>query len=281
MRFRLIDAAKKEFPVQRLCKVLGVSQSGYFAWKDRPACRRQHEDMVLLAHIRSAFALSNATYGSPRMTRELRDDGITIGRHRVARLMRENALKARQRRRFKRTTDSLHAFPVAPNLLNQDFNATGPNQKWGADISYVWTREGWLYLAVVIDLFARRVVGWAAGDRLHKELALLALRRAVAGRLYAHDPLVGDADVLASPEGPVAGIHHRDPADQQLRVRCHRRASCPGPVCPVNICDNSSRRYDGLVSVGASVRDGKRGSGWTRLWRRFGRSSRGPSSSRS
>ena len=124
MRFRLIDAAKKEFPVQRLCKVLGVSQSGYFARKDRPACRRQHEDMVLLAHIRSAFALSNATYGSPRMTRELRDDGITIGRHRVARLMRENALKARQRRRFKRTTDSLHAFPVAPNLLNQDFNAT-------------------------------------------------------------------------------------------------------------------------------------------------------------
>ena len=89
--------------------------------------------------------------------------------------MRENALQARQRRRFKRTTDSLHAFPVAPNLLNQDFNATGPNQKWGADISYVWTREGWLYLAVVIDLFARRVV-----DRLHKELALLALRRAVA-----------------------------------------------------------------------------------------------------
>ena len=87
MRFRLIDAAKKEFPVQRLCKVLGVSQSGYFAWKDRPACRRQNEDMVLgWLHIRSAFALSNATYGSPRMTRELRDDGITIGRHRVARL---------------------------------------------------------------------------------------------------------------------------------------------------------------------------------------------------
>ena len=201
MRFRLIDAAKKEFPVQRLCKVLGVSQSGYFAWKDRPACRRQNEDMVLLAHIRSAFALSNATYGSPRMTRELRDDGITIGRHRVARLMRENALQARQRRRFKRTTDSLHAFPVAPNLLNQDFNATGPNQKWGADISYVWTREGWLYLAVVIDLFARRVVGWAAGDRLHKELALLALRRAVAVRC------------------PSAGlIHHADRGSQYCSV---------------------------------------------------------------
>ena len=119
MRFRLIDAAKKEFPVQRLCKVLGVSQSGYFAWKDRPACRRQNEDMVLLAHIRSAFALSNATYGSPRMTRELRDDGITIGRHRVARLMRENALQARQRRRFKRTTDSLHAFGRAKPLKSR------------------------------------------------------------------------------------------------------------------------------------------------------------------
>ena len=201
MRFRLIDAAKKEFPVQRLCKVLGVSQSGYFARKDRPACRRQHEDMVLLAHIRSAFALSNATYGSPRMTRELRDDGITVGRHRVARLMGENALKARQRRRFKRTTDSLHAFPVAPNLLNQDFNAAGPNQKWGADISYVWTREGWLYLAVVIDLFARRVVGWAAGDRLHKELALLALRRAVAVRC----PSVGL-------------IHHADRGSQYCSI---------------------------------------------------------------
>ena len=157
--------------------------------------------MGLLAHIRTAFALSNATYGSPRMTRELRDDGITIGRHRVARLMRENALKARQRRRFKRTTDSLHAFPVAPNLLNQDFNATGPNQKWGADISYVWTREGWLYLAVVIDLFARRVVGWAAGDRLHKELALLALRRAVAVRR------------------PSAGlIHHADRGSQYCSI---------------------------------------------------------------
>ena len=101
------------------------------------------------------------------------------------------------KRRFKRTTDSLHAFPIAPNLLDQDFAAAGPNQKWGADISYVWTREGWLYLAVVIDLFARRVVGWATSDRLHKELALSALRRAIAVRR------------------PVAGlIHHADRGSQ-------------------------------------------------------------------
>jgi putative transposase len=182
MRFALIDAAKEEFPVHRLCQVLEVSQSGYFAWKGRPACRRQREDMVLLAHVRSAFTLSNGTYGSPRMTRELRDRGLAVGRRRTARLMRENGLKARQKRRFRRTTDSHHAWPVAPNLLDQDFAATRPDEKWGADISYIWTREGWLYLAVVIDLFARRVVGWATGDRLHQQLALAALRQAIVTR---------------------------------------------------------------------------------------------------
>jgi transposase InsO family protein len=193
MRFQLVDRAKKDFPVHRLCKVLGVSQSGYFAWKDRPASRRQREDMIFLAHVRSAFALSNGAYGSPRMTRELHDRGLAVGRRRTARLMRENGLIARQKRRFKRTTDSDHGFPVAPNLINQNFVAMGRNQKWGADISYVWTREGWLYLAVVIDLFARRVVGWATSDRLHKELALsalskvLTLRRPAKGLIHHSD----------------------------------------------------------------------------------------------
>ena len=201
MRFELIDAAKKEFPVQRLCKVLGVSPSGYFAWKERPASLRQRDDMVLLAHVRAALAVSNRTYGSPRMVHELRDSGLAIGRRRVARLMRENGMKARQKRRFKRTTDSLHAFPVAPNLLDQDFTATGPNQKWGADISYVWMLEGWLYLAVVIDLFARRVVGWATSDRLHKELALSALRRAI---------------VIRRP--PAGLIHHADRGGQYCAI---------------------------------------------------------------
>ena len=197
MRFKLIDAAKEEFPVQRLCKVLGVSPSGYFAWRGRPACRRQRDDLVLLAHVRSAFALSNGTSGSPRLTRELQDAGLAVGRRRTARLMRENGLRARQPRRFKRTTDSLHAVPVAPNLLDQDFAAERPDEKWGADLSYIWTREGWLYLAVVIDLFARRVVGWAVSDRLHKELALTALRRALVVRR------------------PTAGlIHHSDRGSQ-------------------------------------------------------------------
>jgi putative transposase len=182
MRFKLIDVAKEDFPVQRLCQVLDVSPSGYFAWRSRPASPRQREDLVLLAHIRSTFARSNATYGSPRMARELQEEGLAIGRRRTARLMRENGLKARQKRRFKRTTDSHHSFPIAPNLLDQDFSAARPNQKWAADISYVWTSEGWLYLAVLLDLFARRVVGWAVSDRLHQELALEALRKALAIR---------------------------------------------------------------------------------------------------
>ena len=182
MRFRLIDAAKEDFPVQRLCKVLDVSPSGYFSWRHRPASPRQREDLVLLAHIRASFALSRGTYGSPRMTRELQDEGFRIGRRRTARLMRENGLNARQKHRFKRTTDSHHAFPIAPNLIDQDFSAERPNQKGAADISYLWTAEGWLSLAVVLDLFARRVVGWAVSDRLHKELALEALGKALAIR---------------------------------------------------------------------------------------------------
>ena len=162
---------------------------------------RQRQDMVLLAHVRSAFELSNGTYGSPRMTRELQDDGHLVGRRRTARLMRENGLRARQKRRFKRTTDSHHAWPVAPNIIDQNFTAERPDEKWAADISYIWTREGWLYLAVVIDLFARRVVGWAVGDRLHRDLARAALRKAL---------------VMRRP--PKGLIHHSDRGSQYCSV---------------------------------------------------------------
>lgn len=182
MSFAFIEAEKASFPIGRMCQTLGVSQSGFFAWRDRPACLRQRQDMVYLAHIRTAFALSNGTYGSPRMHRDLVDDGHRIGRHRTARLMRENGLAARQKRRFKRTTDSQHAWPVAPNLIAQDFQAERPDQKWGADISYTWTSQGWLYLAVVLDLHSRRVVGWATSGRLKRSLAVEALRRAIANR---------------------------------------------------------------------------------------------------
>ena len=182
MRFALIDAEKAEFPVRTMCRVLDVSESGFFSWKGRPASQRQRDDMIYLAHIRTAFELSNRTYGSPRMHRDLVDEGLSIGRRRTARLMRENGLAARQKRRFKRTTDSTHAWPIAPNLLDRDFAAEAPDQKWSADISYIWTAEGWLYLAVLIDLFSRRVVGWAVSDRLKKDLALRALRMALVTR---------------------------------------------------------------------------------------------------
>lgn len=168
--------------MHRLCNVLGVSESGCFAWKGRPASRRQNDDLVLLAHIRAQFSISSETYGAPRMHAELKEDGFNVGRHRVARLMRDNGLKALQKRRYKKTTDSNHGGLVAANLLDQDFACDGPDQKWGADISYIWTAEGWIYLAIVLDLYSRRIVGWATSDRLKKNLALNALRRAIALR---------------------------------------------------------------------------------------------------
>lgn len=182
MRFRLIDAMKARISVERGCQVLRVSISGFYAWRRRKPSQRQRDDMVLLAHIREWFALSNGTYGGPRMTVDLREDGLACGKHRVARLMRDNGLKALQKRRYKKTTDSDHGGPVAPNLLDQDFTATASDQKWGVDISYIWTAEGWLYLAIVLDLFSRRIVGWATSDRLKKDLALSALARAIATR---------------------------------------------------------------------------------------------------
>ena len=203
MRFQLIDQAKNEFPVGRLCKVLGVSQSGYFAYRSRSASKRQQGDMVMLAHVRSAFSLSNGTYGSPRMTRELQDDGFAIGRRRTARLMRENGMQARQRRRFKRTTDSDHHWPVARNIIDQDFAAAGPDEKWGVDISYIWTREGWLYLAVVIDLFARRVVGWAEQAKVPADRGAVGKRSGGHWRPFA--PRLGSGSAPQS-------HHHALPA---------------------------------------------------------------------
>jgi putative transposase len=182
MMFRVIDAEKAVTPIHRGCALFGLSSSGFYAWKGRAPSQRQKTDTVLLAHIRSQFYTSHETYGSPRMTVELNEDGLPVGRHRVARLMRDNGLKALQKRRYKKTTDSEHGGPVAPNVLDQDFEATAPNQKWGVDISYVWTAEGWLYLAIVLDLYSRRIIGWDVSDRLKKDLALSALKRAIAVR---------------------------------------------------------------------------------------------------
>lgn len=197
MRYRVIDTEKARLPVERLCSVLNVSASGYYAWKCRAPSQRQRDDMVYLAHVRAQFKASKGTYGSPRMHAELREDGLAISRHRTARLMRENGLKARQKTRFKRTTDSNHDNPVASNILSKDFACDGPDQKWGVDISYIWTAEGWLYLAIVLDLFSRRIIGWAVSDRMKRGLPLKALQRAIALR-----------------QPPPGVIHHSDRGSQ-------------------------------------------------------------------
>ena len=217
MSFALIDAKRANVSVATACSVLGVSVSGFYAWKNRRASPRQQRDMILLAHIRAEFSTSNETYGSPRMHAELKESGLAIGRHRVARLMRENGLKARQKTRFKKTTDSDHGGMVAPNVLGQDFSAEGPDQKWGVDISYVWTAEGWLYLAIVLDLFSRRIVGWSLSDRMKRGLAMDALQRAI--------------DLRKPPPGL---IHHSDRGSQYCSADYRRVVQSQGFIASMS-----------------------------------------------
>lgn len=224
MSFKLIDAEKGDMPVAIACAALNVSTSGYYAWKRRPASRRQRDDMVLLAHIKAEFVESHETYGSPRMHVELnerREESGSpkgrIGRHRVARLMSANGMKARQKTRFKKTTDSDHGGPVAINVLDQDFTADAPDQKWGVDITYIWTAEGWLYLAIVLDLFSRRIVGWSISDRMKRGLAMQALQRAITVRQ------------------PAAGlIHHSDRGSQYCSDNYRRLVTTHGFVASMS-----------------------------------------------
>lgn len=182
MRFRFIASYRGSLSRSRLCRLMGVTDRGFRAWKHRPPSPRKRRDMVILAHIREQHRLSLGSYGRPRMTVELNELGLRVGQRRVGRLMRENGIQVVRSRKFKRTTDSNHTFNIAPNLLQQTFLADGPNQKWVGDITYIWTREGWVYLSVIIDLFSRRVVGWAIGNRMKQDLALRALTMAIALR---------------------------------------------------------------------------------------------------
>ena len=182
MSYAFIRDHVAAFPVQVMCAVLGVSRGGYYAWVSRPESAHAAADRALAAKIRDVHADSRGRYGSPRVHAELRAHGRRVGRKRVARLMRGMGLSARRKRRFRRTTDSAHGFPVAPNLLGRDFTAAAPDRVWLADLTYLWTAEGWLYLAVVLDLFSRRVVGWAMAEHRGHELALAALDMAIARR---------------------------------------------------------------------------------------------------
>jgi len=182
VRYNFIHAEKTNHPVRLLCKAFGVSESGYYDWCNRPMSERQRKDLVLLTNIRTIHKENYQSYGRDRMTDELRDLGFVISEKRVARLMKFNDIRIIRTHAFKKTTDSDHNFNVAPNLLDGDFTTTGPNQKWAGDISYIKTAEGWLYLAVVIDLYSRRVIGWATSKRLKRKLIMDALQRAIALR---------------------------------------------------------------------------------------------------
>lgn len=182
MRFVFIHAERALYPVVVLCRVLEVSRSGYYVWIDRAESARATADAQLAVKIKAAHKMSRATYGSPRVHRELRARGLRVGRKRIERLMRERGIQARRKRRFRRTTDSNHANPIAPNVLGRKFTVKAANAVWVTDVTCVWTGEGWIFLAVMLDLFARRVVGWAASDTNDTELALAALRHALRDR---------------------------------------------------------------------------------------------------
>jgi putative transposase len=176
MRFRFIDDHQEEWPVRVICEVLGVSASGYYAWRCRPESARAASTLNLLADVRRLHAQHRGRYGSPRMHAALRAEGRGVSRGRIERLMRRHGIRAAASRRFRPvTTDSHHGLPVAPNLIEQRFVASAPNQVWLADLTYVPTGEGWLYLAAVLDLATRKVVGWAMRDHLRTELAAAAL----------------------------------------------------------------------------------------------------------
>jgi transposase InsO family protein len=195
MRFAFIDAHARIWHVTTMCRVLEVSRAGFYAWRVRPLCDRVKVDRVLTERIREIQRQVKQRYGSPRTWKELRALGFTCGEHRVARVMRQAGIRAKRPRPFRVTTQSDHAQPIAPNRLDRHFAVAmqpHPDRTWAADITYIPTREGWLYLAVVLDLATRRVVGWALRTRLEQELALAALRMALLHR------------------GARGGLHHSD-----------------------------------------------------------------------
>ncbi len=217
MRYQFIQSLAGQFPIAALCRALQVAKSGYYAWCKRQPSVGKREDETLIQRIRHHFEASRQTYGSPRILQELQAEGIACGKHRVARLMRAAGLSALQPRRFQVTTDSRHALPVAQNLLNQDFTASKADERWAADITYVWTGEGWLYLAVVLDLFSRRIVGWSMQASLQKQLVLEALTMALK---------------LRRP-GPGL-LHHSDRGSQYASAEFQEALCASGMVCSMS-----------------------------------------------
>ena len=193
----MIDRRRHHYPVRLMCRLLKVSASGYYAWRKRPESARAERDRELMPRIRQIHKASRGVYGSPRVHAELLADGVLVGRHKVAKLMRSARLRGCPKRRYRTTTQQDPNHPVARNLLKRDFTADGPNQRWASDITYISTRQGWLYLAIVMDLYSRRVIGWSMSRWMSRHLVVDALTMAVEAR---------------RPEGPL--IHHSDRGGQ-------------------------------------------------------------------
>jgi transposase InsO family protein len=223
MKYAFMAAHEPEFSLKRMSKVLGVSRSGYYAWKGRPPSLREQADEALLVDIRAAYQKSRKTYGSPRIHAYLRRKGHFCGRNRVARLMRQNQIMARKAyRHHPRTTQPHPGDRIAPNLLNREFSAAFRNQKWVSDITYIGTEEGWLYLAVVLDLYSRLVVGWAMGEQMEAGLVESAWQMALLNR----QPPTG---LLHHSDrgGQYTSEEYRDQlADLQCQVSMSRTGNC-------------------------------------------------------
>jgi len=183
VRYNFIKEHKHKWPIKLLTKVLLVSRSGYYAWLKRVKSKRQLENEKLIVKIKQYFLESRQVYGSPRIHKDLREAGYQVGENRVARLMRKVGIRAKSKRKYKLTTNSKHKRPKAANLLKQNFNTSETNKLWAADISYIDSREGWLYLAVVLDLFSRKVIGWSFSKRLKDDITVAALEMAIKQRL--------------------------------------------------------------------------------------------------
>lgn len=227
MKYAFIREHQNEFSVVRMCRVLQVSRSGYYHWVERPESRRACEDRALLEHIRRVHLQSRRAYGSVKTWRELRAQGVACGKHRVARLRKREGIEAQRRRRFRLAAENHHTTPPAPNLLGQQFVAAQPDQIWVGDMTFIRTRAGFLYLAVLLDLYARRVIGWCMHDRPNLELTLRALDMALAHRR------------------PAPGlVHHTDQAPLYAAYEYRKRMHDHGLVASMSARGNC---YDNAV----------------------------------
>ena len=222
MKYKFVARHQDKYAVSRMCTMLGISRSSYYAWRKRKPSQREHHMQIMLGHIREIHKLSRKTYGSPRVHVELKRQGIACNQKTVAKLMRLDGIQGQRKRRRVTTTDSNHCFPITANLLNRDFYADQPNQKWVADITYIPTAEGWLYLAGVLDLFSRKAVGWEMSNRIDADLVESALRMA----LYQRQP--GRGLIHHSDRGSQYASHQIRNllAANQIQVSMSGRGNC-------------------------------------------------------